>query len=346
MPDERHDVARLGRLDLDALRAFEAEDGADAHVRGALLADQSDGLVDRDLAAVDAADGEATDVLVVLDVVHQDLQRAVLVDLRRAHALHDGLEQGLEVGRGIGQLALGHALLADGVDGGKFRLLVAGFELAEQVEHLVQHVVRARVLAVDLVDHDDDRHAELERFREHEARLRQRAFGRVDQEQHAVGHLQRALDLAAEVGVAGRVDDVDRVVFVFDAAVLRENRDAALALEIVRVHHAIGHGLVVTEDAGLTQHGVDQSGLAVIDVGDDGDVSKLLSGHWRRIASPELPATQGGLPIQPAAEAVIGGSYPRPAEVNSAGPHLRVLGPRPENVCGFAQAVSQRRIPR
>ncbi len=36
-----------------------------------------------------------------------------------------------------------------------------------------------------------------------------RPLGGVHQQQGAVGHLQDALDLAAEVGVAGRVDDVD-----------------------------------------------------------------------------------------------------------------------------------------
>ena len=57
--------------------------------------------------------------------------------------------------------------------------------------------------------------------------------------------------------------------------VLREDGDAALALELVRVHHALGHLLVGAEDAGLVQHGVDQRGLAVVDVGDDGDVAEI-----------------------------------------------------------------------
>jgi hypothetical protein len=59
---------------------------------------------------------------------------------------------------------------------------------------------------------DDDR---LEAHREgllgHEARLRHRAVHRVDQQQHRVDHRQHALDLAAEVGVARGVDDVDAV---------------------------------------------------------------------------------------------------------------------------------------
>ena len=70
----------------------------------------------------------------------------------------------------------------------------------------------ARVGAIDLVDDDDRRQAALEGLAQHEARLRQRPFGGVDEQQHAVGHRQHALHFAAEIGVAGRVDDVDHDV--------------------------------------------------------------------------------------------------------------------------------------
>ena len=69
--------------------------------------------------------------------------------------------------------------------------------------------MRPGVGAVDLVDDDDRLEAVLERLAQHEPRLRQRPFGGVDEQEHAVGHAQDALDLAAEVGVAGRVDQVD-----------------------------------------------------------------------------------------------------------------------------------------
>ena len=63
-----------------------------------------------------------------------------------------------------------------------------------------------------------------------------------------------------------------------DGAVLGQDGDAALALQVVAVHHALGHLLVVAEGAGLAQQLVDQRGLAVVDVGDDGDVAKF-AGH-------------------------------------------------------------------
>ena len=90
-------------------------------------------------------------------------------------------------------------------------------------------------------------------LRKHEPRLRQRAFARVDEQQHAVDHREPALDLAAEVGVAGRVDDVERHVAVPHRGVLGEDRDALLALEVVRVHDALGDVLVGAERSRLPQ---------------------------------------------------------------------------------------------
>src|SRR5262249_13809669 len=60
--------------------------------------------------------------------------------------------------------------------------------------------------------------------------------------------------------------------------VLREDRDALLALEVHRVHDPLGHVLVRAEGAGLPQHRVDERRLAVIDVRHDGDVADVISG--------------------------------------------------------------------
>jgi hypothetical protein len=83
-----------------------------------------------------------------------------------------------------------------------------------------------------------------------------------------------------------------------DRGVLREDRDAALALEVHRVHHA-GLRLVVVralalgapEGSGLAEEGVDQGGLAVVDVGDDCHVAQVVAGghaerHLRRFGDP------------------------------------------------------------
>src|SRR5690606_5940570 len=129
--------------------------------------------------------------------------------------------------------------------------------------------------------------------------LRHRAVHRVDQYQHRVDHRQHALDLAAEVGVPGGVDDVDAPYLArlrvgpADRGVLREDGDAAFLLDVVAVHHAIGdHGAFV-QGAGLLEQLVDEGGLAVVDVGDDGDVAEAFDGHDGNGQGAPEPVEQG-----------------------------------------------------
>ncbi len=178
----------------------------------------------------------------------------------------------------------GPALARIRVDDREVDLRLVGVEIEEELVDLVDDVRRARVRPVDLVDDEHDRESRLECLAEHEPRLGQRALARVDEEQHAVDHRQTALDLAAEVRVPGRVDDVHLRVADLDGRVLGENRDALLALEVHRVHDAVGDLLVRPEGAGLPEQGVDERRLAVVDVGDDRDVPQIVApceGCWR-----------------------------------------------------------------
>jgi len=202
--------------------------------------------------------------------------------LRRRHVLDDRLEERPQVGARLRHVAGGGAGLGAGIDDREVELILRRVEIDEEVVDLVQHFLDARVGPVDLVDDDDRREAALERLAQHEAGLRQRPLRGVHQEHHAVDHRQRPLDLAAEIGVARRVDDVDQDVAVVDRGVLGENRNSALALEIGVVHRALGHALVAAERAALPQQAIDQRGLAMVDVGDDGDITAKGVGHLRR----------------------------------------------------------------
>ena len=68
---------------------------------------------------------------------------------------------------------------------------------------------------------------------------------------------------------------------VVDRRLLGQDRDALLALEIARVHDPVDDGLVRAERAGLAEHRVDERGLAVVDVGDDGDVAQVGASRGR-----------------------------------------------------------------
>ncbi len=168
-----------------------------------------------------------------------------------------------------------------GVQHGEVDLLLGRVEIDEQVVDLVEHFLGARVRPVDLVDDDQRREPALEGLAQHEARLRERPLGGVDEQQHAVDHRERPLDFAAEIGVARRVDDIDEHVLVVDGGVLGQDRDAALALQVRVVHRALGDALVRAKDAALVQQRVDQRRLAVVDVRDDRHVAPKGVGNGR-----------------------------------------------------------------
>ncbi len=108
--------------------------------------------------------------------------------------------------------------------------------------------------------------------------LRQGPLGRIHQQQHGVDHVQAALDLTAEVGMTWRVDDVQANAVIVDRSLLGEDGDALLALEVVGVHDSFHDDLVGAKGSGLAKHGVDERGLAMVDVGDDGQVPDVGAG--------------------------------------------------------------------
>ena len=184
------------------------------------------------------------------------------------------------------------ALLGGAVENREVELLVGRVERREQVEHRIGDFGGAGVGAVHLVDHDDGLEPHLQGLRDHEFGLRQRALGGVDQDQRAIHHIEDALDLAAEIGVARRVDDIDAGVLPDQRGRLGEDGNAALAFEVVGIHCPLGDALIVAERAGLLQKAVDQGGFAMVDMGNDGDVAQVHNWYPGIKGGPQAPWTR------------------------------------------------------
>src|ERR1700739_4272785 len=172
---------------------------------------------------------------------------------------------------------MGHAGASVGVDDREIELILGRVEVNKQVVDFVQHFFRAGVGAVDLVQYHHGRELGRERLLQDIPGLRQRAFAGVDEEHHAAHHAQGALHFTAEIAVAGGVHDVYLGIVEKQGGVLGQNGDAALALQVVRVHNALDDFLIGAENAALAQHGIDKRGFAVVDVGNDGDIANLFS---------------------------------------------------------------------
>ena len=128
--------------------------------------------------------------------------------------------------------------------------------------------------AVELVDEDQRRHAQpLQRAHQH-ARLRLHALDRRDDQHGAVEHAQHALHLGDEVGVAGRVDQVDGDVADRERDDRGLDRDAAPALERERVglRVAVVDAAELVDDAGGVEQPLGEGGLTGVDVRQDPQV--------------------------------------------------------------------------
>jgi hypothetical protein len=271
---EADDVARRGLLNIHTPQAVKCIQLGDLGVlhSGIELHDRHR-IADLHAAVENPADRNPAEVVARVEVGDEQLQRRVRISARRRDVLDDRVEQRTQI------LAVPLLIVRRGPNPGvrvqhrEIELVFVGVEIDEQVVNLVQHFLRARVGPVDLVDDDNRREPSLERLAQDEARLRERTLGGVHEQHDAVDHRQRALHFPAEVSVARCIDDIDQDVFVMDGGVLRQNRDAPLALQLVAVHRTLGHALVGAERAALVQQGVDERRLAMIDVGDDCDVT-------------------------------------------------------------------------
>jgi hypothetical protein len=74
-----------------------------------------------------------------------------------------------------------------------------------------------------------------------------------------------------------RVDDVDLDPSIANRGRLGEDGDALLPLEVVGVHDQFADLFVRSEDVRLLEQGIDQRRLAMVDVGDDGDISQVVA---------------------------------------------------------------------
>src|SRR2546423_7021734 len=97
----------------------------------------------------------------------------------------------------------------------------------------------------------------LQRFAQNKTRLRLRSIVSVDHEEDAIDHFHNPFDFTAEVGMAGRIYNVDTVAIPLKRGILRANGDTFFALEIHRIHHALLDLLISAKRSGLAQELVD-----------------------------------------------------------------------------------------
>ena len=256
---ELFDRNLLGREDADLLHLI---DGIGRH--------HADLLALLQLAIDDAHQDHDAQIGVVIGIDQQRLQRRIDVAFGRGQARDHRFQHAFDVQTRLG----GDRDRFGGVD-------------ADHILDLLLHAVRLGRGQVDLVEHRHDFEAAIDRQIDIGERLRFHALAGVHHQQRAFAGGEAARHLIAEVDMARRVHEIQRVGLavlglVFEAHGLRLDGDAALALDVHRVQHLLlaGH-LARVERAGELDEPVGERRLAMVDMGDDGKVADVLQrrGH-------------------------------------------------------------------
>ena len=133
----------------------------------------------------------------------------------------------------------------------------------ERSPDLAQHAVEVGSLPVQLVDHDDPRHAQPRRRPPGVLRLGLHPVGRTDDHDRQVGVGQRGHHLTCEVGVPGRVEEVHLDPVDRERRQARRDRELAGHLLGLEVHdgRALLDGSPPGDGTGGGQQGLGQGGL-------------------------------------------------------------------------------------
>ena len=202
-------------------------------------------------------------IRIVIRVEDQGLQRGRFVALGGGNFMNDLLHDRLDVGAHF-----------RGDRRGAFRLD------ADHILDFLAHPVRIGAGQVDFINDRNDLQSRIHRQIGVGQGLGLNALRGVHHQNSSLAGGQRAGDLIVEVHMAGGVDEIENIVLAVVGVVNQRYRmsldgNAPLTLQIHVVQKLVGH-IPQGNRLGLFQNPVRQGGFAVVDVGDNAEVSNLL----------------------------------------------------------------------
>ena len=277
---ENHDLTGLHFLDLLELHAL-----VDLQLEGtqrtllSVRADAVQRLVVVNRTVDNAADGKAAQVVGIVQIRNQHLERHVRIVGRSRQLVDYGFKKRGQILALVIRMVHRHAVAAHCVQHREIQLLVVGAEVDEEIVIFVKNFLDAGVFAIDLINNDHNGKFRLQGLMKNKSGLGERTFRRIHEQNGSACHGQGAFDLSAKVGMAWGVNDVDLDSLPGDGAVFGSNCDAALAFEVPVIHNAVGNFLVGSENATLFKKRIHKGGLTVVDMGYNSHIAKFLVLH-------------------------------------------------------------------
>ena len=157
---------------------------------------------------------------------------------------------------------------------------------ADDILDLCCDPVRFCTRQIDLIDDRHDIEVMINREVGIGQRLRLHALRRIDHEDGTVARGKAARNLIVEIHMSRRIDQIENIFLSIVRMVNRTDclgldRDTALTLQIHIIQHLILH-LSLRQQTGLLDNTIGQSRFAVINMGDNTEISDMILIYFQR----------------------------------------------------------------
>jgi hypothetical protein len=102
-------------------------------------------------------------------------------------------------------------------------------------------------------------------------------FYRINQQQAAVRHVDDTFYLPTEIGMPRSINEIDINAPVHYGRILSHDGNPLFPLKGITVHYQLAYCLVISKDLALLEHGIYQGGLAMVNVGNNRDISDITA---------------------------------------------------------------------
>src|SRR5207253_10451793 len=133
-------------FDLNLLQARISKNGGDGGAFGQPVAMKTDNrIANADAAADDPAKCDPAEIVAIVEIRNEHLEKRLGGNLRRRHRFNYGLKQRRRVCARVRQVAPGKTFFGARVNHRKIKLLIRALHLEERAELEIQHYVRTSV---------------------------------------------------------------------------------------------------------------------------------------------------------------------------------------------------------
>ncbi len=165
------------------------------------------------------ADTDSSHILIIINGADQNLGLSLRISFRSRNIFKNRLKKRGHVLFRIIDILFGKSGSCGCVNERALQLFIRCIQIHKQFQNLIHHIIRSGFRAVYFIDADYNRKIQIQCLSQNKFRLRHRALICVHNKDNAVNHLKNPLNLAAEIGMARRINDVDFRTIIIDRSI-------------------------------------------------------------------------------------------------------------------------------